>query len=75
MFQDSAAFTGLNEFATSDNTNETYSAISEISSSVVAGPTYDIRETADTDVAEFENIREKNRHTIGGGGGEVVEGA
>ena len=64
--KDSAAFTGLNGFVTSGNTNETYSAISEISSSEVAGPSYDIRETADTDVAEFENIREKNRHLIGG---------
>ena len=65
VFQDSAVFTWLNGFATSDNTNETYSAISEISSSEVAGPSYDIREMADRDVAEFENIRKKNRH-VGG---------
>ena len=47
---------------TSDNTNETYnSTISEISSSKVAEPSYDIGETAVADVAEFENVREKNR--------------
>ena len=67
MFQDSLAFTGLNGFVTSDNTNETYnSTISEISSSKVAGPSYDIGETADVDVSEFENVREKNRYTVGG---------
>ena len=66
MYQNSPAFTGLNGFVTSDNTNETYnSSISEISSSEVAGPSYDIGETADADVAEFENVREKNRHTGG----------
>ena len=42
------------------------SAISEISSREVAGPSYDIRETAGTDVVEFDNIREKNRHPIVG---------
>ena len=57
MFQDSLAFTGLNGFVTTDNTNETYnSTISEISSSKVAGPSYDIGETADVDVSEFENV-------------------
>ena len=67
MFQDSLAFTGLNGCVTSDNTNETFnSTISEISSSKVAGPSYDIGETADMDVSEFENIREKNRHRVGG---------
>ena len=60
------AFTGRNGFVTSDNTNEIYnSTISEISSRKVAGPSYDIGETADVDVSEFEIVRENNRHTGG----------
>ena len=67
VIEDSTTFTGLNGCMTSDNTNETYnSTISESSSSEVGGPSYDIREMVDTDVAEFENVREKNCHTVDG---------